>query len=140
MVVFNFEDVRFHLPGRRDLKNWIRHTIEQEMKLAGDVSFIFVSDEYLYQMNMEYLSHDTLTDVITFDYSEGNVVSGDIFISVPRVRENAATFADSFYDELYRVMIHGVLHLLGYKDKSRKEAAEMRQKENLYLLLRCKSE
>ena len=103
------------------------------MKRAGYVCFIFVSDQYLLEMNLKYLKHDTLTDVITFDYSEGDVVSGDIFISVQRVKENAATFAVNFNEELHRVMIHGVLHLIGFGDKSKTESDVMRGKEDFYL-------
>lgn len=133
MISFQSEDVSFRLKERRKLKNWIVEVISTEMKRAGDVCFIFVSDQYLHEMNLKYLKHDTLTDVITFDYSEDDVVSGDIFISVQRVKENAATFAVNFYEELHRVMIHGVLHLIGFGDKSKTESDVMRGKEDSYL-------
>ncbi|HAQ65063.1 MAG TPA: rRNA maturation RNase YbeY [Bacteroidales bacterium] len=114
----------------------MKQSIENEMKLPGSVNFIFVSDEVLLKMNVQYLSHDSMTDVITFDYTEGSLISGDIFISIPRVRENAVTFAVPFIDELHRVMIHGVLHLMGYKDKTKSAKAIMSEKENFYLLNR----
>lgn len=136
MIVFNFEDVRFTFRDRRKVKKWIGSSVEEEMKLIGPINFIFCTDEFLYNLNVEYLSHDTLTDVITFDYSESGRISGDIFISIPRVRENAANFAPSFVDELHRVMIHGVLHLIGYKDKSKKDFRKMREKEDYYLIKR----
>lgn len=136
MIVFNFEDVRFTFRDRRKVKKWIGSSVEEEMKLIGPINFIFCTDEFLYNLNVEYLSHDTLTDVITFDYSESGRISGDIFISIPRVRENAANFAPSFIDELHRVMIHGVLHLIGYKDKSKRDFRKMREKEDYYLIKR----
>ena len=105
----------------------------EEEKILGDISIIFVSDEYLLEMNQSYLSHDYYTDIITFDYCEGNLISGDLFISVDRVEENADTFNVAFLSELHRVMIHGVLHLCGYKDKSMEEEKQMRLLENKYL-------
>jgi rRNA maturation RNase YbeY len=105
----------------------------EEEKILGDISIIFVSDEYLLEMNQSYLSHDYYTDIITFDYCEGNLISGDLFISVDRVGENADTFNVAFLSELHRVMIHGVLHLCGYKDKSIEEEKQMRILENKYL-------
>lgn len=136
MIIFNFEDTRFTFRDRRKLKKWLEDAIREEMKLIGTINFIFCTDEFLHNLNVEYLSHDTLTDVITFDYSEEGRLSGDIFISIPRVRENALNFAPSFIDELHRVMIHGVLHLVGYKDKSKKHAVLMRKREDYYLLKR----
>ncbi len=139
MITFNTEDINYNLPEKRKIKKWITDTILREMKVVGSVNFIFVSDEFLYRLNKQYLTHDNLTDVITFDYTENKSVSGDIYISVPRVRENAATFAVLFIDELHRVMIHGILHLLGYKDKTREAKCIMRGKEDYYLLTRCMS-
>lgn len=139
MITFNTEDIIYNLPEKRKIKKWITDAILREMKIVGSINFVFVSDEFLYKLNKQYLSHDNLTDVITFDYTEGRMVSGDIYISVPRVRENAATFAVLFIDELHRVMIHGVLHLLGYKDKTKDAKCIMRGKEDYYLLNRCKS-
>ncbi|PKP45563.1 MAG: rRNA maturation RNase YbeY [Bacteroidetes bacterium HGW-Bacteroidetes-11] len=116
-------------------RTWIIECITTEGKENGDISFVFCSDEFLHKMNVEYLSHDTLTDVITFDYTEDGIISGDIFISIPRVKENASVYSKDFIEELNRVMIHGVLHLCGYKDKSSKDSKLMRQKEDEKLLL-----
>jgi rRNA maturation RNase YbeY len=107
--------------------------VKEERKLLGDVSVIFVSDDYLLEMNQTYLNHDYYTDIITFDYCEQNIISGDLFISVDRVRENADVFNADFRTELHRVIIHGVLHLCGYKDKTEENEKEMRVLENKYL-------
>ena len=115
---------------------WIENTIRSENKKAGDISFIFCSDDYLLEVNKEYLNHDYYTDVITFDYVEENIISGDIFISIDRIKENADEFKVSFSDELNRIMIHGVLHLLGYKDKTADEKQLMTTKEDKYLSMR----
>ena len=112
---------------------WIEKIIQSEKKEAGDISFIFCSDHYLLGINKEFLNHDYFTDVITFDYVEGDKISGDIFISIDRVKENAETFNVTYKNELNRVMIHGILHLLGYKDKSVQEKQLMTQKEDEYL-------
>jgi len=111
----------------------IENLIQNENKTKGDLSFIFCSDDYLLDINKKYLNHDFYTDVITFDYSENNILSGDVFISIDRVKENAGTFNVPFEEELQRVMIHGVLHLAGYKDKTDKEKKQMTDKENFYL-------
>ena len=111
----------------------LTNLLNQEAKILGDISIIFVSDSYLLEMNQKYLNHDYYTDIITFDYCEMNIVSGDLFISVDRVQENADTFNVDFLTELHRVMIHGVLHLCGYKDKSDDEERLMRELENKYL-------
>ena len=108
-------------------------TIQEEGFLLGDITVIFVTDGYLLEMNKKHLNHDYYTDIITFDYCEGNIISGDLFISVDRVRENAATFDSPFLQELKRVMIHGVLHLCGHKDKTKEEEENMRSLENKYL-------
>ena len=107
--------------------------VKEEGKLLGDVYVIFVSDDYLLEMNQTYLNHDYYTDIITFDYCEQNIISGDLFISVDRVRENADVFNADFRTELHRVIIHGVLHLCGYKDKTEENEKEMRVLENKYL-------
>ena len=107
--------------------------LKEEGKLLGDVSVIFVSDDYLLEMNQTYLNHDYYTDIITFDYCEQNIISGDLFISVDRVRENADVFNADFRTELHRVIIHGVLHLCGYKDKTEDDEESMRKLENKYL-------
>ena len=137
-IDFFFEEV--NIPGfsRRKVREWIIQTILAEGGSPGDLSFVFCNDEYLLKLNLEFLEHDTFTDIITFDYCEesGNV-SGDIFISVERVRENASGLNLSFAEELNRVIIHGVLHLLGYQDKTPDDELLMRQKENYYLTLQA---
>jgi rRNA maturation RNase YbeY len=130
-----YEDTDFVLQDGERIGNWIEETILNESMKLGDVSFIFCSDEYLLQMNKEYLDHDYYTDVITFDYCEGDIVSGDIFISVDTVKSNSEKFITNFASEIKRVIIHGVLHLIGYKDKSEEESKEMRAKEDYYLSL-----
>lgn len=167
MISFNNEDIQFNLKNKTKLKTWIVSTIEKRKLKAGDISFVFCSDAFLLEMNKEYLNHDTYTDIITFDYSSessatgksplpplkrGNI-SGDIFISIDRVRENADKFSligsaqgdkqrkknSNFEEELHRVIIHGVLHLLGYKDKTKIAKVEMRKQEDLCLKARAKT-
>lgn len=132
-VSYFSEDVPFPKLKRRETSGWIKKVILNEGKSLGDISFIFCSDEYLLDVNRKYLEHDYYTDIITFDYVEGKVISGDIFISVDRVGENAQIFSKTFANELNRILIHGVLHLLGYKDKSNEEKEAMTQKEDFYL-------
>ncbi len=136
-ITFFNEEIEFRLKGKQALKDWINIVIEKEGKKKGDISFIFCNDNYLSQINVQYLKHHTLTDIITFDYTSDNKgkVSGDIFISVERVKENAENLKIPFVNELHRVIIHGVLHLLGYKDKSKADKALMRQKEDNCLSL-----
>ncbi len=114
-------------------KKWLNQVISNEDKEEGDITYIFCDDDYLLEKNIRFLNHNTLTDVITFDYCEGNSVSGDIFISIERVKENSEVFKVAFLTELNRVMVHGLLHLLGYKDKTERESNLMRKKENYYL-------
>ena len=114
-------------------KKWLNQVISNEAKREGDITYIFCDDDYLLEKNIRFLNHNTLTDVITFDYCEGNSVSGDIFISIERVKENSEVFKVDFLTELNRVMVHGLLHLLGYKDKTERESNFMRKKENYYL-------
>lgn len=114
-------------------KKWLNQVISNEAKKEGDITYIFCNDDYLLEKNIRFLNHNTLTDVITFDYCEGNSVSGDIFISIQRVKENSEVFKVDFLSELNRVMVHGLLHLLGYKDKTERESNSMRKKENYYL-------
>jgi len=139
MAKINFfnEEISFNLSQKLFLKKWIAEVITLENKKKGAINFIFCSDDYLSQINLEYLNHDTLTDIITFDYTKDNkgLISGDIFVSVERVRENAKLFDMPFTRELHRVMIHGVLHLLGYKDKTKALQSIMRQKEDNSLSL-----
>lgn len=114
-------------------KKWLNQVISNEAKEEGDITYIFCDDDYLLEKNIRFLNHNTLTDVITFDYCEGNSVSGDIFISIERVKENSEVFKVDFLTELNRVMVHGLLHLLGYKDKTERQSNLMRKKENYYL-------
>ena len=130
MLDIHFEDVDDLSLNETDLTNWISKVCSSENHEFGDISLIFCSDEYLLEMNRTHLDHDYYTDIISFDYTENQIVSGDLFISVDRVRENASDFNVSFEHELHRVMIHGVLHLCGYKDKSVEEEKLMRSKEN----------
>lgn len=137
-IRFFTEDISFILKQKSAIRNWIDLTIRSESYRLKELNFIFCSDAYLLEMNQGYLNHDTFTDIITFDNSEeeGRII-GDIFISVERVRENAITFGVSETNELHRVMIHGVLHLLGYADKGKEKKAQMTDKENQYLSLRA---
>lgn len=123
----------FQINKAESISNWLAQTAENENKLIGNINYIFCDDQYLLKKNKDYLKHDTLTDIITFDYSKEDTLSGDIFISVERVKENAVIFAQPFQEELKRVMVHGLLHLLAYKDKTEDEAKIMRKKENFYL-------
>lgn len=132
MIEFNSID-DFEIENKEVVNSWLHQVIKDEKKEIGEVNYIFCDDTYLHKMNVEFLNHDTLTDVISFDYSEGNVVSGDIYISIERVTDNATDFKVSFRDELHRVMVHGLLHYCGYKDKSESDVAVMRGKENYYL-------
>lgn len=132
-INFYSEDIEYTLPNHSIISDWINKTIKSEAKVLRHLNFIFCSDTYLHKINVEYLNHDTFTDVITFPYSEGKIIEGDIFISINRIKENAKTFGVSFEDELFRVMIHGTLHLLGYLDKTTEDKTQMTQKENEYL-------
>ncbi len=133
-INFFNEEVDITLKNQMLIIQWIKDTIRQENQQLGNLNFIFCSDAYLHQINLEYLNHDTYTDIITFPYSDSSV-EGDIYISIDRIKENADKFKVSFENELNRVIIHGVLHLLGYKDKSNKEKEQMSMKENFYLRL-----
>ena len=128
MITFNYES-EFNLENESVYSNWIARIIESEEYLIGEINYIFCDDEYLHTINVQYLNHDTLTDIISFDYTEGKVISGDIFISTERVHDNAIDFNVSFNEELKRVMAHVVLHYCGYKDKSDSDVQIMRQKE-----------
>jgi len=134
MIEFNFE-TDFKLDNDTLLNEWISNVITSEGFEVGEVHYIFCDDEFLHKLNVEFLNHDTLTDVISFDYRMGNQINGEIFISVERVQDNAKDFNNSFEDELHRVMIHGILHFCGYKDKTDEEEALMRIKENEALSL-----
>ena len=128
MISFNYE-TDFELGNETLFSNWIAKIIESENRLEGEINYIFCDDDYLHKINLQYLNHDTLTDIISFDYSEGNFLQGDIFISIERVQDNATDFNISLLEELKRVMAHGILHYCGYKDKSTEEEKIMRQKE-----------
>ncbi len=133
---FEAADLDFSLESPQHVGEWLEATIEAEGHRAETIQFVFTSDDYLLDLNREYLDHDTYTDIITFDYCEGELIMGDIFISIDRVKENADKLNIPFLDELHRVMVHGVLHLCGYKDKSPGEKAQMTEKEDYYLSLR----
>lgn len=128
-----FTETEFQLKGEDKISAWINNAITAENKIEGEINFIFVNDDYLLGLNEKFLNHDTLTDIITFDNSVGNILHADIYISIQRVQDNATDFKVSFQEELHRVMIHGVLHLAGYGDKTDDEVAVMRARENHYL-------
>ncbi|MEZ7929136.1 MAG: rRNA maturation RNase YbeY [Flavobacteriales bacterium] len=121
------------LSNTEDLNLWINNVIKEEEMIIGELVYVLCNDEYLLKKNIQFLNHNTLTDVITFDYSDDKIISGDILISTERVVENAKIFNVNYLTELHRVMVHGLLHLLGYKDKIEKDANTMREKENYYL-------
>jgi len=131
--IYYHSECDFQLQNETSISKWLIAAVGNENKTIGEINYIFCEDDYLLKKNQEYLNHDTLTDIITFDYSEENKLSADIFISVERVKENALIFAVPFEQELKRVIIHGILHLIGYKDKSEEEAKIMRNKEDFYL-------
>ena len=134
--IYASKSMEFNLKNPNQRNRWIGRAIAQEGKEAGGLNYIFCSDEYLLKKNQEFLDHDTYTDIITFDYCVGNLVIGDVFISIERVKENSDTFKVDFKDELDRVLIHGALHLMGYQDKTKEEQKQMRSKEDFYLSLR----
>lgn len=133
-LTFHSEEINFELENASKIDAWLKSVIKKEHWILAGVTYIFCSDAYLYQMNVEHLQHDTYTDVITFQYNE-EFVEGDIFISVERTKENAQTFGVSENQELHRVMVHGLLHLMGYKDKEPADKTLMTAKENEYLEL-----
>jgi rRNA maturation RNase YbeY len=132
MIIYNFETL-FNLNDTSTISDWIHKVISNEGFETGEINFIFCDDDYLLNLNLAFLDHDTLTDIISFDYTMGNLISGDVYISIPRVMENASIFNTSFQNELHRVIIHGILHYCGYKDKSEDEKLIMRSKEDEYL-------
>ena len=129
MINFNFEN-DFEFANTELYVNWISLVVTSESYVLGEINYIFCNDDYLHKINLEYLNHDTLTDIITFDNTVGKVINSDIFISTERVKDNANDYNVSFHDELLRVMIHGILHLCGYKDKTDTQATLMRSKED----------
>ena len=136
MIRYFSEDIKFELQGKLANNRWLRFVAEAEAKRIGDVNIIFCSDPYILDVNINYLGNDYYTDIITFDYVEGVVLSGDLFISIDSVRENASFYGADFSTELRRVMVHGLLHLIGYDDHTPEEQKEMRSKEDYYLSIR----
>ncbi len=136
MVRYFCEDIKFEFKNKQLNNRWLKMVAGSEVKTLGDVSIIFCSDNYILDVNMRYLQHDYFTDIITFDYCEGKTLSGDLFISIDTVRENAAEYGATFEEELNRVIVHGLLHLIGYDDRTPEEAQEIHRKEDYYLSLR----
>lgn len=132
MINFNYE-TQFELYDEIKISKWISRVINSEEFKEGEINYVFCNDDYLNNLNVEFLNHDMLTDIISFDNSIGKILHGDIFISIERVKENAIIFNVSFQEELHRVMVHGVLHYCGYKDKTKEDSKLMRNKENFYI-------
>lgn len=132
-IHFFNEDIEFPDISKSILKNWLKAVASSYSKSVGELNYIFVSDAKILEVNNEFLQHDYYTDVITFDYTEGDKISGDIYISIETVRTNADKFEEKYQTELHRVIVHGTLHLIGFKDKTEKEAEEMREQENISL-------
>jgi len=136
MVKFFTEDISFEFKEKMATKKWLKFVAQSEVKKLGDINVIFCSDNYLLDINVKYLGHDYFTDIITFDYCEDDVLSGDLFISIDSVKDNAEFYGAEFKDELNRVIVHGLLHLIGYDDHTDEEQKTMREKENYYLSFR----
>lgn len=134
MITFNYE-TNFTLENESSLENWIQQIILKHGCEEGEINYIFCDDEYLHKLNVEFLQHDTLTDIISFDNSLGKLINGDIFISIERVEDNAKDFKVTILEELQRVMIHGVLHYIGFTDKTEEDQIEMTKQENASLLM-----
>jgi rRNA maturation RNase YbeY len=128
MISFNYE-TEFELQNESDFSKWLSEVILSENKKEGEINYIFCDDDYLLEINQQYLDHDTLTDIISFDYSVGNEINGDVFVSVERVKENASDYKVTFHEEIQRVLVHGILHYCGYKDKTESDELIMRAKE-----------
>ena len=137
MIRYFQEDIRFELKQKMQNNRWLKMVAGSEMRRIGAVNIIFCSDNYILDVNMKYLQHDYFTDIITFDYCEKDILSGDLFISIDSVRENAQFYGTEFVDELNRVMVYGLLHLIGYDDHTEADIAVMRQKENYYLQMKA---
>ena len=133
--MIDFQYINTDKISTEDISNWLKDVTTKEGKEIGELVYVFCNDDYLIEKNIQFLKHDALTDVITFDYCNEGIISGDILISTERVKENALKYEVDFLTELHRVMVHGLLHLLGYKDKSESDTALMREKENYYLKL-----
>lgn len=136
MVRYFNEDIKFDFNQRLSNNRWLKFVAGSELKALGNVNIIFCSDNYILDVNMQYLQHDYFTDIITFDYCEGKTLSGDLFISIDSVRENSVFYGTEFRDELNRVIVHGILHLVGYDDHSDEDIKLMRSKEDYYLSFR----
>ncbi|WP_411556561.1 rRNA maturation RNase YbeY [Lutibacter sp. TH_r2] len=134
MIVFNYE-TDFKLENEAKISDWISSCIEKYNFSEGELNYIFCDDDYLHKLNVEFLNHDTLTDIISFDYTMGSLISGDIFISIERVRENALKLSQTYDNEINRVIIHGILHYCGFKDKTKEEKFKMRAEEDSCLAL-----
>ena len=132
MISFNYE-TQFKLDNEETISKWISSVIISEELKQGDINYVFCNDDYLLKLNNEFLNHNTLTDIISFNDSIGKILHGDIFISIDRVKDNAVIFKVTFLEELNRVMVHGILHYCGYKDKFEEDSKHMRSKENFYL-------
>lgn len=135
-ILFFSDGIPFVLPAKTEARIWLNRIARKHKKQIGQLTYVFVSDEQLWKMNKDFLQHNTYTDIITFDYSEQHIVSGELYISIDRVRDNARNFGVAVRDELHRVMAHGLLHLCGFKDKTSKDASLMRKQEELALALR----
>ena len=133
MISYYFEDTDFVFKGKTATNRWLRLVAESEIRRIGNISIIFCSDNYILDVNQKYLQHDYFTDIITFDYCEGNTVNGELYISVDTVEANAQEYNETFRNEMHRVIIHGILHLLGYDDHSEEDIAQMREQEDLAL-------
>lgn len=129
-IQFATKNTTYKLKEKERIATWVERVILMFHKFPGDIQYIFCDDDFLAEMNQQYLEHDTLTDIITFNYNSGHYISGDIFISIDRIKENAATYKTTIDEELHRVMIHGILHLCGLNDKSPKDKKQMQEKEN----------
>ncbi|SDE50691.1 rRNA maturation RNase YbeY [Riemerella columbipharyngis] len=134
MIQFFFESIE-PTPIDQAIEHWLKQVIVNEHKKVGDINYILCDDDYLLKINQDYLQHDYYTDIITFDYVKGSTINGDIFVSLSRISDNASTLSKSYDEEFRRVLVHGILHLCGYKDKTEQEASEMRNKEDEYLNL-----
>lgn len=133
-ISFSNADIKFTLKNKKNISAWIIETIEKEKKICGQIAYVFCSDDFLLDLNQRFLNHNTYTDIITFDYSEGKTLNGEMYISIDRVKENAQKFEVDFEKELLRVIIHGALHLAGYKDKTNEQKEKMRKKEDAALM------
>jgi len=133
-ISFNNHEVKFNLKNKKRIKNWIKRVIEEHKKSNGNISYIFTSENYILEINKKYLNHNYYTDIITFDYSSNELIEGDIFISIDTVYSNSKKFKTNFNEEMLRVIIHGIFHLIGFKDKSKQQKLEMRELENKAIL------